>query len=157
MILRKLSSCITKAASQYPSVTLFGPRQSGKTTLVRELFPDYSYANLEHIETRRLAAGDPEAFFRRFKPPVVIDEVQRVPELASQIQVSGRPESEIMSRTSVLLEASPAVGMSLNPSSPDDVWTAGTRLPALPAPGRPKRPLPSLAMRLTDWATLARE
>ena len=87
MILRKLSSCITKAASQYPSVTLFGPRQSGKTTLVRELFPDYSYANLEHIETRRLAAGDPEAFFRRFKPPVVIDEVQRVPELASQIQV----------------------------------------------------------------------
>ena len=86
-IKRKLASCILKAARQYPSVTLFGPRQSGKTTLAQELFPDYAYANLEHLETRRLAASDPEAFFRRFKPPVVIDEVQRVPELASQIQV----------------------------------------------------------------------
>ncbi len=87
MITRKIASCVLKAARQYPSVTLFGPRQSGKTTLARALFPDYAYANLEHLETRRLAAGDPEAFFRRFKPPVVIDEVQRVPELTSQIQV----------------------------------------------------------------------
>ena len=87
MIARKLESFVLKAARQYPSVTLFGPRQSGKTTLVRELFPEYAYANLEHLETRKLAVVDPEAFFRRFKPPVVIDEVQRVPELASQIQV----------------------------------------------------------------------
>lgn len=87
MIKRKLASCVLKAATQYPSVTLFGPRQSGKTTLARELFPKYAYANLEHLETRRMATDDPEAFFRRFKPPVVIDEVQRVPELTSQIQV----------------------------------------------------------------------
>ena len=87
MIKRKLASCILKAVRQYPSVTLFGPRQSGKTTLARELFPDYAYANLEHLETRRMATSDPEAFFRRFKPPVIVDEVQRVPELASQIQV----------------------------------------------------------------------
>ena len=87
MIIRKLADCVIKAARQYPSVTLFGPRQSGKTTLARELFPDYAYANLEYLETRRMAANDPEAFFRRFKPPVIIDEVQRVPELASQVQV----------------------------------------------------------------------
>jgi hypothetical protein len=87
MFERKLAKQLKKAASQYPSVTLFGPRQSGKTTLAKTCFPGYAYANLEHLGTRELAATDPDAFFRRFAPPVIVDEVQRVPSIVSQIQV----------------------------------------------------------------------
>ena len=87
MIERQLAPLFRKAALRYPSVTLFGPRQSGKTTLAKTCFPDYAYANLEHLATRELAANDPDAFFRRFAPPVIVDEVQRVPSIVSQIQV----------------------------------------------------------------------
>ena len=71
----------------FPSVTIFGPRQVGKTTTARSLFPDFSYANLEDLNTRRLAHDDPEGFFTRFPEPVIIDEIQRVPELLSMVQV----------------------------------------------------------------------
>lgn len=87
MFPRQLAEKVRQAASKYPCVTLFGPRQSGKTTLVKACFPGHAYANLEHLGTRELAANDPDAFFRRFPPPVVVDEVQRVPSLVSQIQV----------------------------------------------------------------------
>ena len=87
MFQRQLAERVCQAASKYPSVTLFGPRQSGKTTLAKACFPGYAYANLEHLGTRELAASDPDAFFRRFKPPVIVDEVQRVPSIVSQIQV----------------------------------------------------------------------
>ena len=87
MIQRELQHQVSKAAANYPSVTIFGPRQSGKTTLAKSLFPDYSYANLEDGETRNLAITDYKAFFVRFPPPIVIDEVQKVPEIASAIQV----------------------------------------------------------------------
>ena len=73
--------------SDYFSVAVFGPRQCGKTTLVRNLFPDYSYANLEDMNIRALAKNDPNEFFTRFPEPVIIDEIQRVPELLSTIQV----------------------------------------------------------------------
>lgn len=73
--------------SSYPVVTITGPRQSGKTTLARTTFPEYSYCNLEQPEMRRLAENDPNAFFGRFKTPVIIDEIQRVPDLLSYIQV----------------------------------------------------------------------
>lgn len=84
---RFLAPVLKRSASQYPAVTLFGPRQSGKTTLAKVCFPDYAYANLEHLGTRELAANDPDAFFRRFPPPVILDEVQRVPSIVSQVQV----------------------------------------------------------------------
>ena len=71
----------------YPSVVIFGPRQCGKTTLVQNMFPDFSYANLEDMNTRSLAKNDPEEFFTRFPEPVIIDEIQRVPELLSTVQV----------------------------------------------------------------------
>ena len=73
--------------SEYFSVAVFGPRQCGKTTLIRELFPDFSYANLEDMNIRNLAKNDPEEFFTRFPEPVIIDEIQRVPELLSTVQV----------------------------------------------------------------------
>ena len=87
MIERHLASILRQSADEYPAVTLFGPRQSGKTTLVKECFPDHVYANLEHPGTRELAATDPDGFFRRFPPPVILDEIQRVPALLSQVQV----------------------------------------------------------------------
>ena len=73
--------------SEYPVVTITGPRQSGKTSLAKQCCPDYTYANLESPDTRKLAQHDPKAFFNAYQAPVIIDEVQRVPELLSYIQV----------------------------------------------------------------------
>ena len=71
----------------YPVVTITGPRQSGKTTLAKTTFPGYNYCNLENPEIRQLAENDPNAFFTSFSQPLIIDEIQRVPQLLSFIQV----------------------------------------------------------------------
>ena len=73
--------------NEYFSVSIFGPRQCGKTTLAKNLFPSFSYSNLEDMNVRSLAKNDPEEFFTRFPEPVIIDEIQRVPELLSTVQV----------------------------------------------------------------------
>lgn len=88
MISRSLIAELHLLAREYPVVTLLGPRQAGKTTLVRLAFPGHGYVNLEEPETRNLALGDPKAFLRLHPAPVIFDEVQRVPELASWIQVA---------------------------------------------------------------------
>ena len=87
MIPRTMSGTLTASAREYPVVTLLGPRQAGKTTLVRKTFPDYDYCNLENPEVRRLAGADPKQFFSLHEGPVILDEIQRVPELLSWIQV----------------------------------------------------------------------
>lgn len=87
MIQRSVSDYIKSCMEDYFSVAVFGPRQCGKTTLVRGLFPDFFYANLEDMNTRSLAKNDPNKFFTRFPEPVIIDEIQRVPELLSTVQV----------------------------------------------------------------------
>lgn len=87
MIKRAISENIKKLSKQVPVITIIGPRQSGKTTLVRELFPHYTYVNLENPVSRRLAKEDCIGFFERYPEPLIIDEVQRVPELLSMIQV----------------------------------------------------------------------
>ena len=87
MIDRHISKFIEREMNSFPSVTLFGPRQCGKTTLARSMYPDYSYANLEDMNIRRLAIEDPDEFFVRFPEPVIIDEIQRVPELLATVQV----------------------------------------------------------------------
>lgn len=74
-------------AEVYPVVTLIGPRQSGKTTLAKDTFPNYTYVNLERLETRRFAKEDPKGFFESYPPPLIIDEVQNCPDLLSEIQV----------------------------------------------------------------------
>lgn len=71
-----------------PVVTLTGPRQSGKTTLCRQTFPGKPYANLEQPDQREFARGDPRGFLDGFPDGAVIDEIQRVPELLSWIQVA---------------------------------------------------------------------
>ncbi|MBQ9030287.1 MAG: ATP-binding protein [Parasporobacterium sp.] len=87
MIERDISEKIKKSAAQVPVVTVIGPRQAGKTTLVKELFPAYTYVNLEDTATRNLAENDYIGFFNKYPEPMIIDEVQRVPELLSAIQV----------------------------------------------------------------------
>jgi predicted AAA+ superfamily ATPase len=86
-IVRQLTPELVLSASEYPVVSVIGPRQSGKTTLVRHQFPQHSYANLENPELRDLAERDPKAFLARYKAPVIFDEIQRVPSLLSWIQV----------------------------------------------------------------------
>ena len=86
MIRRLIEPSIRRAMETYPSVTLFGPRQCGKTTLARSMFSGFSYANLEESRTRELASSDPNEFFHAYPEPVIVDEIQRVPELLSTIQ-----------------------------------------------------------------------
>ena len=87
MILRQIAQELAATANEFPVVTIIGPRQAGKTTLARMQFPDHTYANLEAPDIRLLATSDPHAFFSQFPPPVIIDEIQRVPELLSTIQI----------------------------------------------------------------------
>lgn len=86
MIPRQLSSELITSSKLFPIITLTGPRQSGKTTLVKACFPDHTYCNLENPELRALANDDPKTFFHIHKTPMIIDEVQRVPDLLSWIQ-----------------------------------------------------------------------
>ena len=78
---------LQRCADHFPVVTVLGPRQSGKTTLVKSYFKNYSYINLEDPEFYDLAKNDVNAFFSMIKGPVILDEVQRIPELLDKIQV----------------------------------------------------------------------
>lgn len=84
---RDIYSHIQKGAKEYPVVTILGPRQSGKTTAVKTLFPDKPYANLEQPDVRELAIHDPRAFLNQYPQGAIIDEIQRAPELLSYLQV----------------------------------------------------------------------
>ena len=83
---RTIMHHILRAVKEYPVVSLTGTRQSGKTTLLKSLFPDYDYALLEEPDTRQFALQDPRGFLSQFKKKVIIDEAQRAPELFSYIQ-----------------------------------------------------------------------
>ncbi len=85
MIARHLTPNLRRAASRHPVVTLTGPRQSGKTTLVRAVFPDHRYASLEAPDVRARALADPRGFLAR-DGPLILDEIQRAPELLSYVQ-----------------------------------------------------------------------
>ena len=86
MIRRALAPLLKRAAAEYPVVTVTGPRQSGKTTLVRDVFRRHDYASLEDPDLRAFASEDPRGFLAQFAGPVVLDEVQRTPDLFSYIQ-----------------------------------------------------------------------
>lgn len=88
MFRRALSMELLASSRRMPVVTLIGPRQSGKTFLVRQTFPDHVYASLEDPSERAEAREDPRGFLARFPGNVILDEVQRAPDLLSYIQVS---------------------------------------------------------------------
>lgn len=87
MIKRKIENTIKKLIKNYPVVTLTGPRQSGKTTLLRSIFQDLPYVNLENPDVRQLALDDPRGFLNNYPNGAVLDEAQKVPDLFSYIQV----------------------------------------------------------------------
>ncbi len=72
---------------KFPVLSLTGPRQSGKTTLLRSEFQDYKYYNLERLDHRQMISADPHGFLSNAGPHVIFDEVQQLPELFSYIQV----------------------------------------------------------------------
>ena len=87
MIRREITPFLVKLFQQYPFVTLTGPRQSGKTTLCRMAFPQLKYVNLEAPDQREFAESDPRGFLSRLGTGAILDEIQRVPELPSYLQV----------------------------------------------------------------------
>lgn len=86
MIDRTLRPALLEAAATMPVVTLTGPRQSGKTTLVRAAFPDLPYVSLEAPDVRERALTDPRGFLNGLRAGAVLDEVQRAPDLLSYLQ-----------------------------------------------------------------------
>lgn len=86
MIARQIENQLRHLAEIYPVVTITGPRQSGKTTLAKALFPRHKYVSLENFDIRQMAQADPKGFLKSFSAPVIFDEIQRVPELLSYIQ-----------------------------------------------------------------------
>ena len=84
---RKMAETLHGVIGEYPIITVSGPRQSGKTTLAKKCLPEYGYVNLEEPDSAEFARFDPKGFIRRYPAPLVIDEVQRVPELMSYLQV----------------------------------------------------------------------
>ena len=79
-------SYLKDMVQQYPVITVTGPRQSGKTTLVQQVFPQKSYLNLEKPSVREFALEDPEGFLNQYPSGAIIDEIQRTPHLLSYIQ-----------------------------------------------------------------------
>ncbi len=86
MIKRDISQKILDLSEKFPVLTITGPRQSGKTTLLRNLFGDLFYASLENPDTRMFAIQDPKNFLHQFSNGGIIDEAQLSPELFSYIQ-----------------------------------------------------------------------
>lgn len=86
MIPRLATSTLTRLAKGFPVIALTGPRQSGKTTLAKHVFPNKTYVSLENPEELEFAQKDPKRFLARFKEGAILDEVQRCPSLLSWIQ-----------------------------------------------------------------------
>ena len=111
MIHRTITEKLQSLLDKYPIVTLTGPRQSGKSTLLRETFKNYQYVSLEDPDVRGFAMDDPRGFLKTYSDKTIIDEAQKVPSLFSYIQsytdVEGKTGMYILagSQNFLLLEA----------------------------------------------------
>lgn len=137
MIPRTLAPVLQKLAGQYPVLTVTGPRQSGKTTLCRSVFPAKPYVNLESPDTRDFARQDPRGFLAAYPDGAIFDEIQRVPELLSYLQplidesnqpgryvLTGSQQFEVMNRISQSLAGRTAL-LKLLPFSIEELAAAG--------------------------------
>jgi hypothetical protein len=86
MIQREIAPYVTELANSFKAIALNGPRQSGKTTLIKAVFPSKPYVSLENPDERDFALNDPKQFLSRFPQGAVLDEVQRAPQLFSYLQ-----------------------------------------------------------------------
>lgn len=95
-IKRNLEKVVSQVTKEYPVVLVTGPRQVGKTTMLKKLMEgtDRGYVTLDDLNERALAKSDPELFLQLHKPPVLIDEVQYAPELFSYIKLNADKNHE---------------------------------------------------------------
>jgi predicted AAA+ superfamily ATPase len=106
---------LEQAAGKLPIVTVLGPRQSGKTTLVQQTFPDKPYVNMESLHVKEFATTDPVAFLERYPEGAIFDEIQEVPALLSYIQVrtdASHRKGEFILTGSHQLELNEAISQS---------------------------------------------
>jgi len=99
MIYRKIEKTLFALMQKYPAINITGPRQSGKTTLVRELLKEYRYFSLENPDIQMFAKEDPRGFIRSAGEQFILDEAQNVPELFSYLQQeidNGKPNGSII-------------------------------------------------------------
>ena len=101
LISRDITARFQEVLPQYPVLALTGPRQSGKTTLLRNLLPQYQYVSLEEPFQREFAQNDPRGFLDKYSRYVIFDEVQRVPDLFSYIQTK-TDNDRIMGQSSTI-------------------------------------------------------
>lgn len=97
-IKRKIESTILEAAKYFPVITVTGPRQSGKTTMLKHIFPHLHYYSLEDLDTRSFAMEDPVRFLHLHEDGMILDEVHNYPELLSYIQgiVDEQPQKKFV-------------------------------------------------------------
>jgi hypothetical protein len=98
MVSRNITGKLIELHRQFPVVSVTGPRQSGKTTLIKSAFPEHSYVSLEDPDTRLFATEDPRGFLSNYPKGAILDEVQRVPALFSYLQgvVDAHPSTKFI-------------------------------------------------------------
>ncbi len=135
---RGLSSAIRRAARTFPAILVTGPRQSGKTTLLRTQFGEsHRYVSLERPDVRERASADPLGFFREARPPLILDEIQYAPDLLHYVKdaidedrapgrwlLSGSQSFPLMQGVSQTLAGRVAV-LRLDPLSTEELYAPG--------------------------------